>query len=148
MIDSPAVPTDDYVKLIVQSTIAFQAPIDVLPGVMIMSEEDKYFLLMRNGRQFTKSPKPPPGATAETMQTLLSSVIKVEFVMANSNIKLFSFFGGKPDKAKTFHAKSPETIAKLKNHLEKHATRTGKEIQCIRGVSKIYEGYLDLQNLD
>ena len=46
-------PTDDYVKLIVQSTIAVQVPPDVLPGVMILSEEDKYYLLMRNGRQFS-----------------------------------------------------------------------------------------------
>ena len=163
----------DVPKVIMVSMMAL---LDV-PGVMVLTEEDpkvcylfylhkgckilyissmisspKYYLMMKNGRKYIKTTPDPSteklGATNINDQSRLSSVVKVDFCMANSNIKKLMFLD-EPERAKIIHAKNNKTISELKRHLEKHATATDQMVSCpMRGSNRVYEGYLDMQNLD
>lgn len=148
-------PTDDVPQLIMASILpslaSFERPSDVA-GVMVVSEEGdgKYYMMMKHGQEYIKNTRISQFNRAECQRgspSQMSSVVKVKFCMGNSNIKMRQFFR-EPLKCKVLHAKNEKTIAELKKHLEKNATATDEVIQCpMRGSSRVYEGYLDMQNL-
>ena len=145
-------PTDDVPKLIMSSIMGalVSGESTDVSGVLVLTDEDpKYYLMMKNGRKYIKSRPGTPGyrSTIED-QSGMYSVVKVLFCLGNSNIKLDMFLRDST-KARVLHAKDKRTIIELKRHLEKNATATDQVISCpMRGSSRVYEGYLDMQNLD
>lgn len=142
-------PTDDVPKLIMKSIMnTMEVDESLIPGVLVLTEEDdKYYLMIKNGRKYVKT-SPQGAASQEELLRTMYSVVKVKFAMGNSSVKLMQFFR-QPQNAQTLLAKNKRTIAMLKRHLEKNAEATDEVISCpMRGTSRVYEGYLDMQNLD
>lgn len=150
-------PTKDVTKLLFQSFVALVADASVM--ITTPNEDEYHYLFMRNGRRFVKADfskeyeKKMKKATSESQKQEIimdhsMQVLKVEFCLGNSNTKIFQFFGHDYEKIQTLTAVDVETIAGVKRHLEKYGTKTEKEIFCVRGRSRIMEGYIDFQNID
>jgi hypothetical protein len=69
-----------------------------------------------------------------------AAAARVEWCMGNSNMKIMQFLGD-PSKCLPITV-TKEALDGVKKHLEAFAVKTGKEISCYRGTSKIHHGYI------